>query len=95
MARRCELTGKGPMFGNHVSHAQNKRRRRFLPNLNRVALFSDELRTLLRFRASAAALRSVEHIGGIDAFLLKVSSTQLSRRARNYKKQIAQAKQKT
>ena len=71
MARRCELTGKGVMVGNNVSHALNRTRRRFLPNLLNVTLISDALNRPVKLRISAYALRSVEHRGGLDAFLLK------------------------
>ena len=71
MARRCEFTGKGPMSGNNVSHANNKTKRRFLPNLNDVTLQSEVLNRGFKFRISAAALRSVDHRGGLDQFLAK------------------------
>ena len=71
MSRVCELSGKGPMTGNNVSHANNKTRRRFLPNLNDVTLISDVLGQSFRLRISAAALRSVDHRGGLDAYLAK------------------------
>ena len=71
MSRRCELTGKGPMSGNNVSHANNKTRRRFLPNLNDVSLQSEVLGRAIKFRISAAALRTVDHRGGLDAFFAK------------------------
>jgi large subunit ribosomal protein L28 len=67
MSRVCELTGKGPMSGNTISHANNKTRRRFLPNLNEVTLISDVLGQSFKFRVTAAALRSVDHRGGLDA----------------------------
>ena len=82
MSRICELTGKGPMSGNKVSHANNKTRRRFLPILNEITLISDVLGQRYRLRVSAAALRSVEHRGGLDAFLLKADEVELSMRAR-------------
>ena len=78
MARRCELTGKGVQTGNNVSHANNKSRRRWLPNLNAVSLMSDALGRSVRLRISASALRSVEHRGGLDAFLIKARDTELS-----------------
>ena len=78
MARRCELTGKGVQTGNNVSHAKNRTRRRFLPNLNHVTLASDTLGESFRLRVSAHALRSVEHRGGLDAFLLKAADGDLS-----------------
>ncbi len=74
------------MSGNNVSHAQNKTRRRFLPNLNQVSLLSDGLGRNLRLKVSAAALRSVEHQGGIDRFLLKADDGKLSKKALSYKK---------
>ncbi len=89
MARRCELTGKAVLTGNNVSHANNKTRRRFLPNLCNVTLLSDALGQSVRLRISANALRSVEHRGGLDAFLAKASDEELSSRARLLKKQIA------
>ena len=70
MARRCALTGKGVQTGNNVSHAHNKTRRRFLPNLQVASLLSEALGTSVRMRLSAAAIRTVEHKGGLDAFLL-------------------------
>ncbi len=78
MTRRCELTGKGPMVGNNVSHAVNRTRRRFLPNLLNVSLISDALGRTVKLRISANALRSVEHRGGLDAFLLKAADGDLS-----------------
>jgi large subunit ribosomal protein L28 len=88
MARRCELTGKGVMTGNTVSHAINKTRRRFLPNLLNVTLISDALGRSVRLRISANALRTVEHRGGLDAFLLKASDADLSDRALGLKQEI-------
>jgi large subunit ribosomal protein L28 len=82
MARRCELTGKGVLTGNNVSHANNKSKRRFLPNLKNVTLISDALGRSVRLRISAAALRSVEHRGGLDAYLVKAREDELSPRAR-------------
>jgi len=91
MSRRCELTGKGPMSGNNVSHANNKTRRRFLPNLQEVTLISDILGRSFRLRISAAAVRSVDHRGGLDAFLAKARETELSDNARKIKTDIAKA----
>ena len=88
MSRVCELTGKSVMSGNNVSHAMNRTRRRFLPNLQQVSLPSEVLGRALKLRISANALRSVEHNGGIDAFLVKAKDTQLSSKARKLKKQI-------
>jgi large subunit ribosomal protein L28 len=89
MSRRCELTGKGPMTGNNVSHANNKTRRRWLPNLNEVTLQSESLGRGIKLRISAAALRSVDHRGGIDAFLAKARDEELSANALKVKKEIA------
>lgn len=90
MARRCELTGKAVLTGNNVSHANNRTRRRFLPNLVAVTLISDALGESVRLRISAHALRSVEHRGGLDAFLAKASDDDLSLNARQLKRRIAQ-----
>ena len=91
MARRCDLTGKGVMVGNNVSHALNRTRRRFLPNLVNVTLLSDALNRGIKLRICAAALRSVEHRGGLDAFLLKQSDDTLSPLAQGIKKEIRAA----
>jgi len=91
MARRCELTGKGVMSGNTVSHAINRTRRRFLPNLVNVSLISDALNRTVKLRISAHALRSVEHRGGLDAFLLKANDDELSLNAQGLKKEIRAA----
>ena len=88
MARRCELTGKAVQSGNNVSHANNKTRRRFLPNLCNVSLISEALGTTVRFRVSAHALRTVEHRGGLDAFLMKARESELSLKARRLKRNI-------
>ena len=92
MSRVCELSGKGPMSGNNVSHANNKTRRRFLPNLNDVTLASESLGQSFSLRVSAHALRSVDHRGGLDAYLAKAKDDELSARALKIKKQIAKAK---
>ncbi|MDX2484861.1 MAG: 50S ribosomal protein L28 [Pseudodonghicola sp.] len=91
MSRRCELTGKGPMTGNNVSHAKNRTRRRFLPNLNDVTLQSETLKRGIKLRISASALRSVDHRGGLDAFLAKAKDEELSSTALKVKKEIAKA----
>ena len=88
MSRRCELTGKAVMSGNNVSHANNKNRRKFLPNLCNVTLLSDALNQRVRLRISAQALRSVEHRGGLDMFLAKASDAELSQKARLLKRQV-------
>src|SRR5690606_2912473 len=82
MSRSCELTGKAVLTGNNVSHANNKTKRRFLPNLVNVTLMSEALGQNVRLRISANALRSVEHRGGLDAFLMKADPAELSQRAR-------------
>jgi large subunit ribosomal protein L28 len=89
MSRACELTGKAVLTGNNVSHANNKTRRRFLPNLVQVTLISEAMNQSVRLRVSANALRTVEHRGGLDAFLAKADKTELSPKARLLKKQIA------
>ena len=91
MARRCELTGKGVMTGNNVSHALNRTRRRFLPNLVNVTLLSDVLGRSVKLRISAHALRTVEHRGGLDAFLLKANDDELSTNAQNLKREVRAA----
>ena len=88
MARRCELTGKAVLTGHNVSHANNKTNRRFLPNLCAVHLISDAMGQSYGFRISARALKSVEHRGGLDAFLVKASDAELSLKARRVKRQI-------
>jgi len=95
MARRCELTGKGPMSGNNVSHAKNRTRRRFLPNLNDVSLISETLGRSFKMKISAAALRTVDHRGGLDAFLAKANDEELSTNALKIKKDIAKAQATT
>ena len=89
MPRRCELTGKAVQTGNLVSHSNHKTRTRFLPNLCNVTLISDVLQRKVRMRVSASALRTVEHRGGLDAFLLKASDAGLSRGALALKREIA------
>ena len=89
MSRRCELTGKGPMVGNNVSHANNKTKRRFLPNLQDVTLESESLGRSFRLKISNHALRSVDHRGGLDAFLAKAKDDELSSDALAIKKEIA------
>ena len=88
MSRRCELTGKGAQVGHKVSHSNIKTKRRFLPNLLNVTLMSDALGRSVRLRVSANALKSVDHRGGLDAFLIKARDTELSARALDLKRQI-------
>lgn len=91
MSRRCELTGKAVLVGNLVSHSNRKTKTRFLPNLVRVTLLSDALNQSVRLRVTAHALRSVEHRGGLDAFLLKASENDLSQKARELRRKIIKA----
>jgi large subunit ribosomal protein L28 len=89
MSRICELTGKGRLVGNNVSHANNKTKRTFLPNLQNVTLISDALERQVKLRVSTNGLRSVEHVGGLDNWLAKTSNEKLSLRARRLKREIA------
>ena len=89
MTMKCELTGKTFQTGNNVSHANNKTRRRFLPNLNEVTLQSETLGRGVKLRISAAALRTVDHRGGLDAFLAKAKDNELSANALKVKKEIS------
>jgi large subunit ribosomal protein L28 len=88
MSRRCELTGKGAQVGHKVSHSNRKTKRRFLPNLLNVSIISDALGREVRLRVSANALKTVDHRGGLDAFLLKAKADDLSPRALELKRQI-------
>lgn len=92
MSRRCDLTGKGVQSGNLVSHSNHKTRRRFLPNLCQVTLQSDVLKRSVRMRISANALKSVDHRGGLDAFLVKARDEELAPRALVLKRLITKAK---
>ena len=89
MSRICELTGKGRMTGHNVSHANNKTKRLFLPNLQNVTLMSEGLDRSFRFRVSAHGLRSVEHVGGLDNWLKKSADAALSPRALKVKRELA------
>lgn len=91
MARKCSVTGKGVQFGNNVSHANNKNRRRFMPNLQETALYSDALRQMVRLRLSTNGIRTIEHKGGLDAALLDIRDSELTLEARRVKRRIAQA----
>lgn len=88
MARRCEFTGVDANVGNNVSHSNRKTKRRFLPNLCNVTLMSDALGQSYKFRITAAALRTVDHRGGLDAFLLKAKDAELSADALKIKKEL-------
>ena len=89
MSKKCDITGTGVMSGNNVSHANNKTRRRFLPNLQVVSLLSEKLGKV--FKLCSKTLRSIEHNGGLDAYLASTSNTKLSEEAIKIKKQIAKA----
>ncbi len=91
MSKRCELTGRTVQTGNNVSHAMNKTRRRFLPNLQTTSLWSDALGENVRFRVTAYGLRTVEHNGGLDAYLMKAGEDKLSTNAQRVKRRIKQA----
>ena len=94
MSRRCQITGKGVLTGNNVSHANNKTRRRFLPNLQDTSLLSDILGGAVRLRVSTRAIRTIEHNGGIDAFLLQTPDSKLTPEARVLKRRIERARTK-
>ncbi len=91
MSRICELTGKGRQVGHNVSHANNKTKRVFLPNLQNVTLLSEKLGRCFKFRVSTAGLRSVEHNGGLDNWLLKTSDEKLSANALKVKRELKKA----
>ena len=95
MSRVCELTGKGRQVGNNVSHANNKTKRAFLPNLQNVTLLSDALGRSVKLRVSMNGLRSVEHVGGLDNWLVKTPSEKLSLKARRLKREIAKKQAET
>ena len=92
MSRRCELTAKGPLVGHKVSHSNIKTKRRFLPNLCNVTLISDALGRSVRLRVSTNALKTVDHRGGLDAFLLKARDSELSPKAMGLKREIVKKK---
>jgi len=91
MARRCDITGKGVQAGNNVSHAHNKTRRRFLPNVQLTSLMSDTLGEMVRMRVSTNAIRTIEKNGGLDAFLLGTSDRKLTDEALRIKRRIVKA----
>ena len=91
MSRICELSGKGRQVGHNVSHANNKTKRVFLPNLQNVTLLSEKLDRSFKFRVSTYALRSVEHNGGLDNWLMKTADTKLSPRALKVKRELKKA----
>jgi len=94
MSRRCQITGKGVLSGNNVSHANNKTRRRFLPNIQHSSMLSDILGTSITMRLSTRGIRTVEHNGGIDAFLLSTPDTKLPVEALVIKRRIIKARDK-
>ncbi|MCB4820647.1 50S ribosomal protein L28 [Roseicella aerolata] len=94
MARRCGITGKGVLTGNNVSHANNKTRRRFLPNLQETSFFSDVLGTSLQLRLTTNGIRTIEHNGGLDAFLLGTPDRKLPEEAQTLKRRILRAQAK-
>jgi large subunit ribosomal protein L28 len=94
MARRCSVTGKGVLTGNNVSHANNKTRRRFLPNLQETSLMSDVLGTTVRLRLTTRGIKTIEHNGGLDAWLLGTPDRKLTDEARALKRRIARAAEK-
>jgi large subunit ribosomal protein L28 len=89
MSRRCDLTGKGPLTGHKVSHSNRKTKRRFLPNLCSVSVMSDALGRSIKLRVSANALKTIDHRGGLDAFLAKAKDSELSQHALEIKREIA------
>lgn len=91
MSRRCMITGKAVMSGNNVSHAKNRTRRRFLPNVQDASIYSEALDRWVSIRVSTAGLRTVEHNGGLDAFLMKTAKTKLDRTLWPVKVQVAKA----
>jgi len=92
MSWRCDLTGKGPLVGHKVSHSNIKTKRRFLPNLRNVTLMSDTLQRKVRVRVSANALKTVDHRGGLDAFLIKAKDADLAPKMLDLKRQIVKKK---
>ncbi len=94
MSRRCQITGKGVLTGNNVSHANNRTRRRFLPNLQETSLLSDVLGLPVRMRLSTRAIRTIEHNGGIDAYLLGTPNGQLTFDAKALKRRLLRAQAK-
>ena len=94
MAKRCQLTGKSVMYGNNVSHANNRTRRRFLPNLQNASMHSDILNRKVKLRVSTSAMRTVEKHGGLDTFLLQARNTELAEDAQQLKREIVTAQSK-
>lgn len=91
MSRRCELTGKGVMTGNNVSHAKNRTRRRFLPNLQQTSMMSDAMGGPVRLRLAASTIRTIEHVGGLDTYLSKTPAAKLTDQGKTLKKKVKKA----
>ncbi len=91
MSKKCDISGTGVMSGNNVSHANNRTRRRFLPNLQVVSLLSESLGKIFKLKICSKTLRSIEHNGGLDSYLVSTSNTKLTEEAKKIKKQIAKA----
>lgn len=91
MSKRCEITGKGVQTGNNVSHSNRKSRRRFMPNMQQVTLMSDALGQSIRMRVTVSTLRTIDHNGGLDQYLMNTHSAKLSEEARMLKKRIVRA----
>jgi large subunit ribosomal protein L28 len=94
MSRRCIVTGKGVLVGHNVSHANNKTKRRFLPNLQVTSLLSDALRQAVRLRLSSRGIKTVEHAGGLDAWLLKTPDAKLDLETKRLKRRVKKAIEK-
>jgi large subunit ribosomal protein L28 len=94
MARKCMITGKTVMTGNNVSHANNKTRRRFLPNLQKATLFSEALGQSVQLRVTSAGLRTIEHKGGLDQYIQDTAKTKLPAELRSFKKQLTAKQEK-
>ena len=94
MARRCDFTGKAVLSGHNVSHANNKTKRRFLPNLQTTSLYSDTLNEMVRMRVTTHGIRSIEHKGGLDTYLLTTPNRKLGEEARKVKRRIQRAQVK-
>ncbi len=91
MSRRCIITGKGPQSGNNVSHALNRTRRRFLPNIQETNVYSEVLKRSVRIKLSVAGIRTIDHKGGLDAYLMDTAKTKLDASLRPIKVQVEQA----
>ncbi|MBE88489.1 MAG: 50S ribosomal protein L28 [Rhodospirillaceae bacterium] len=94
MSRRCMITGKGVLTGNNVSHAHNKTRRRYLPNLQNTSILSDALGQMVRLRVTPSAIRTIDHKGGLDAYLLGTPNRKLTLEAKRLKRRIQKATEK-